>query len=148
MDSFVIEKIKELGDKRDSITKEIDIIRERYNQCELFKHIEEINKLAGKYFIRKTISSIVLFQFGDIKVESNITKICGVKYAKSIDNKGYLAYCCIYPNYVLMSFAENYTMDYILNYFHERYTEIPKEEFNKYVKEMSNIFLKSYIEGN
>lgn len=148
MGKFVIEKIKKLEDKRDSINKKIDILRERYNQCEISKARENINKLIGKYFIRKTVSDIILFKFCDIEIKTSITKIRGIKYTKSIDNEGFLVYCCVYPNYVLMSFAENYTMDYILNYFHERYTEISKEEFNKYVKEMSNIFLKFYIKGN
>ena len=41
-----------------------------------------------------------------------------------------------------MSFPDYAVFDSILNYFHERYTEIPKDEFYKYVKEMSDIFLK------
>ena len=32
------------------------------------------------------------------------------------------------------------TMDTILNFFHERYTEISKEEFDRYVKEMADDF--------
>ena len=41
-----------------------------------------------------------------------------------------------------MSFPDYAAFDYILNYFYERYTEISNEEFDKYIKEMANIFLK------
>ena len=43
-------------------------------------------------------------------------------------------------NRTLLSFPNFTTMDKILNFFYERYTEISKEEFDKYVKEMSDDF--------
>ena len=41
-----------------------------------------------------------------------------------------------------MSFPNFTTIDTILNFFHERYAEISKDEFDRCVKEMSDIFLK------
>lgn len=140
----ITDKIKELENKRDSITQEINNLKKERSKQSYSANQENINKLIGKYFRSgdSSKSYIKLFQFDKIKVENKLIKIYGTVFDKIINYKGECEYCCFKSNYALMSFHDYYTFDYILNYFHERYTEIAKDEFYKYVKEMSDIFLK------
>ena len=140
----IIDKIKELENKRDSIIQEIiDLKKERSTQSYI-ENQENINKLKGKYFRSgdSNKSYIKLFQFDKIKIANGLIKIYGTLFNRTINYKGECTYCCFQSDYVLMSFPDYTTMDYILNCFHERYTEISKEEADKYVKEMADIFLK------
>lgn len=140
----IVDKIKELENKRDSIIQEINDLKKERSKQSYSENQENINKLIGKYFRSGDSDKryIKLFQFDDVADKNGLISIYGTLFKKTINYKGECDYCCFQSNYALMSFHDYYTFDYILNYFHERYTEIAKDEFYKYVKEMSDIFLK------
>ena len=140
----ITDKIKELENKRDSIIQEINNLKKELSEQSYSENQENISKLIGKYFRNgdSDKSYIKLFQFDKIKVANGIISIYGTLFKKTINYQGKCDYCCFQSNCVLMSFPDYAVFDSILNYFHERYTEISKEEFDKYVKEMSDIFLK------
>ena len=140
----ISDKIKELENKRDSIIQEINDLKKERSKQSYSENQENINKLIGKYFRNSDNdkSYIKLFQFDKIKVANGVISIYGTLFKKTINYKGKCDYCCFQPNCVLMSFPDYAVFDSILNYFHERYTEISKEEFNKHVKEMADTFLK------
>ena len=140
----ITDKIKELENKRDSITQEINNLNKELSEQSYSENQENINKLIGKYFRNgdNDKSYIKLFQFDKIKVANGLIKIYGTIFNRSINYKGECNYCCFQSDCVLMSFPDYAVFDSILNYFYERYTEISKDEFYKYVKEMSDIFLK------
>ena len=140
----IADKIKELENKRDSIIQEINDLKKELSEQSYSENQENISKLIGKYFriCYSNKSYINLFQFDKIKVTNGLIKIYGTIFKKTINYEGECDYCAFQSNFSLMSFPDYTTMDYILNYFHERYTEISKDEFYKYVKEMSDIFLK------
>ena len=140
----ITDKIKELENKRDSIIQEINNLKKERSKQSYSENQENINKLIGKYFRNgdNDKSYVKLFQFDKIKVANGLIKIYGTIFNRSINYKGECNYCCFQSDCVLMSFPDYAVFDSILNYFHERYTEISKDEFYKYVKEMSDIFLK------
>ena len=140
----ISDKIKDLENKRDSIIQEINDLKKERSKQSYSENQENINKLIGKYFRNcdRDKSYIKLFQFDKIKVVNGIISIYGTLFKKTINYQGKCDYCCFQSNCVLMSFPDYAVFDSILNYFHERYTEISKDEFYKYVKEMSDIFLK------
>lgn len=140
----ITDKIKELENKRDSIIQEINDLKKERSKQSYSENQENINKLIGKYFRNgdSDKSYIKLFQFDKIKVANGIISIYGTLFKKTINYQCKCDYCSFQSNCVLMSFPDYAVFDSILNYFHERYTEISKEEFYKYVKEMSDIFLK------
>lgn len=140
----ITDKIKELENKRDSIIQEINNLKKERSKQSYSANQENINKLIGKYFRSgdSSKSYIKLFQFDKIKVANGLISIYGTLFKKTINYKGECDYCCFQSNCVLMSFPNFTTMDKILNFFHERFTEISKEEFDRYVKEMSDDFLK------
>lgn len=140
----ITDKIKELENKRDSIIQEINNLKKECSKQSYSENQENINKLIGKYFRSGDSgkSYIKLFQFDKIKVTNGLIKIYGTLFNRVINYKGECNYCCFQSDCVLMSFPDYTVFDSILNYFHERYTEISKDEFYKYVKEMSDIFLK------
>lgn len=142
----ITDKIKELENKRDSITQEINNLKKELSEQSYSENQENISKLIGKYFRSgdSSKSYIKLFQFDKIKVANGFIKIYGTVFKKTINYEGECDYCAFQSNSILRFFPEYTTMDYILNYFHERYTEISKEEFDRYVKEMADDFLKSY----
>ena len=144
MENIITDKIKELENKRDSITQEINNLKKELSEQSYSENQENISKLIGKYFRSgdSDKSYIKLFQFDKIKVANGVISIYGTLFKKTINYKGKCDYCCFQPNCVLMSFPDYAVFDSILNYFHERYTEISKDEFDKYVKEMADIFLK------
>ena len=140
----ITDEIKELENKRDSITQEINNLKKELSEQSYSENQENISKLIGKYFRSDESDKhyIKLFQFDKIKVANGIISIYGTLFKKTINYQGKCDYCCFQSNCVLMSFPDYAVFDSILNYFHERYTEISKEEFDRYVKEMSDIFLK------
>ena len=140
----ITDKIQELENKRDSIIQEINNLKKERSKQSYSENQENVNKLIGKYFRSgdSSKSYIKLFQFDKIKVVNGFIKIYGTIFKKTINYEGECDYCAFQSNSILMFFPDYTTMDYILNYFHERYTEIAKEEFDRYVKEMSDIFLK------
>ena len=143
----IADKIKELENKRDSIIQEINDLKKERSKQSYSENQENINKLIGKYFRSgdNSKSYINLFQFDKIIVSNGLIKICGTIFKRTTNYEGECNYCCFQSDCVLMSFPDYAVFDSILNYFHERYTEISKEEFDKYVKEMSDDFLKSYF---
>lgn len=140
----ITDKIKELENKRDSIIQEINNLKKELSEQSYSKNKENISKLIGKYFCKNDSnkSYITLFQFDKVRVVSGLIRIYGTIFKRTTNYEGEYDYCAFQSNSVLMSFPDYTTMDYILNFFHERYTEISKEEFDKYVKEMADIFLK------
>lgn len=140
----ITDKIKELENKRDSITQEINDLKKERSKQSYSENQENINKLIGKYFRSgdNDKSYINLFQFDKIIVSNSLIKICGTIFKRTTNYEGEYDYCAFQSNSILMSFPDYAVFDSILNYFHERYTEISKDEFYKYVKEMSDIFLK------
>ena len=140
----ITDKIKELENKRDSFTQEINNLKKELSEQSYSENQENISKLIGKYFRSGDSDKryIKLFQFDEVADENGLIRIYGTLFKKTINYKGECDYCCFQSNCVLMSFHDYYTFDYILNYFHERYTEIAKDEFYKYVRKMSDIFLK------
>lgn len=140
----ITDKIKELENKRDSIIQEINDLKKELSDQSYSENQENISKLIGKYFRSGDNDKryIKLFQFDEVADENGLISIYGTLFKKTINYKGECDYCCFQSNCVLMSFPNFTTMDKILNYFYERYIEISKDEFNKYVKEMSDIFLK------
>ena len=140
----ITDKIKELENKRDSIIQEINDLKKKRSKQSYSENQENINKLIGKYFRSgdNSKSYINLFQFDKIIVSNGLIKICGTIFKRTTNYEGEYDYCAFQSNSILMSFPDYAVFDYILNYFHERYTEISKEEFDKYIKEMSDIFLK------
>lgn len=143
----ITDKIKELENKRDSITQEINNLKEELSDQSYSESQENISKLIGKYFRSGDSSKcyIKLFQFDGIANANGIISIYGTLFKKTINYKGKCDCCYFESNRSLLSFPNFTTMDNVLNFFHERYTEISKEEFDKYVKEMSDDFLKSYF---
>ena len=136
----ITDKIKELKNKRDLINQEIDNLNKELSEQSYSKNQKNISKLIGKYFLENNNPGIKLFKFGEIKISNGLIKIYGTLFKKIINSEGKCNYCCFESNISLMAFSTYTTMDYILNYFHERYTEISKEEFDRYVKEMSDDF--------
>lgn len=138
----ITDKIQELENKRDSIIQEINNLKKERSKQSYSVNQENINKLRGKYFrsVYSDKSYINLFQFDKIKDANGLINIYGTLFKKTINYKGKCDYCFFESNCTLMSFPNFTTMDKILNFFHERYTEISKEEFDKYVKEMSDDF--------
>ena len=140
----ITDKIKELENKRDSITQELNNLKKELSEQSYSENQENISKLIGKYFRSgdNSKSYINLFQFDKIIVSTGLIKICGTIFKRTTNYEGEYNYCAFQSNSILMSFPDYAVFDSILNYFHERYTEISKDEFYKYVKEMSDIFLK------
>ena len=140
----ITDKIKELENKRDFIIQEINDLKKERSKQSYSENQENVNKLIGKYFRSGDSDKryIKLFQFDKVADNNGLISIYGTLFKKTINYKGECDYCCFQSNCVLMSFPDYAVFDSILNYFHERYTEISKEEFDKYVKEMSNIFFK------
>ena len=140
----ITDKIKELENKRDSIIQEINDLKKERSKQSYSENQENINKLIGKYFRSgdNSKSYINLFQFDKITVSNGLIKICGTIFKRTTNYEGKCNYCCFQSDCVLISFHDYAVFDSILNYFHERYTEISKEEFDKYVKEIADIFLK------
>ena len=144
MENIITDKIKELENKRDSITQEINNLKKELSEQSYSENQENISKLIGKYFrsVESDKHYIKLFQFDGVADANGLISIYGTLFKKTINYKGECDYCCFQSNCVLMSFPDYAVFDSILNYFHERYTEISKDEFNRYVKEMSDDFLK------
>ena len=140
----ITDKIKELENKRDSIIQEINNLKKELSEQSYSENQENISKLIGKYFRSGDSDKryIKLFQFDEVAYANGLISIYGTLFKKTINYKGECDYCCFQSNCVLMSFPNFTTIDTILNFFHERYTEISKDEFDRYVKEMSDIFLK------
>lgn len=140
----ITDKIKELENNRDSITKEINDLKKELSKQSYSENQENISKLIGKYFRSGDSDKcyIKLFQFDGVTDANGLISIYGTLFKKAINYKGKCDYCFFDSNRTLLSFPNFTTMDEILNFFHERYTEISKEEFDRYVKEMSDDFLK------
>lgn len=140
----ITDKIKELENKRDSITQEINNLKKERSKQLYSANKENISKLIGKYFRSgdRDKRYIKLFQFDEVANENGLIRIYGTLFKETINYKGECDYCCFQSNCVLISFPNFTTIDTILNFFHERYSEISKDEFDRYVKEMSDIFLK------
>lgn len=138
----ITDKIKELENKRDSITQEINNLKKELSEQSYSENQENISKLIGKYFRSGDSDKryIKLFQFDGVADANGLISIYGTLFKKTINYKGKCDYCFFESNCTLLSFPNFTTMDKILNFFHERYTEISKEEFDKYVKEMSDDF--------
>ena len=74
----IADKIKELENKRDFITQEINDLKKERSKQSYSENQENINKHIGKYFRSgdNSKSYINLFQFDKITVSNGLIKIC------------------------------------------------------------------------
>ena len=91
----ITDKIKELENKRDSITQEINNLKKELSEQSYSENQENISKLIGKYFRSGDSDNryIKLFQFDEVADNNGLISIYGTLFEKTINYHVKCDYC-------------------------------------------------------